>query len=287
MKNVSVIIPSFNRANKIQRAIESVLDQTYKDFELIVVDDASTDETPEVVNRFNDERIRYHRNDSNLGGAASRNVGIKISKNDFIAFLDDDDEWLPTKLEKQVNMLKEADSSYCGVYTGLEKILDGQVISKKISRKEGELFDDLLRENIIGSTSVVLLKKGHVIEVGSFTEGLPASQELELYLRLAKKYKFKCIPEPLVRYYVHKGDQITSDYSKKLKAKRYLFKKYEEKIKSDQDLHARYLYEMSYYEYKNGNKKQYKNHFKEAFFLSPLGIKYLIRNALSKLILGL
>ncbi|MFW5945454.1 MAG: glycosyltransferase family 2 protein [Candidatus Natronoplasma sp.] len=287
MNGVSVILPTFNREDKVGRAVKSVLYQTYKNFELIVVDDVSTDSTPEVVKSFDDDRIVYHRNESNLGGGGSRNVGIKLSENDLIAFLDDDDEWLPTKLEKQMGVMKEASPLCCGVYTGLKKIIDGKVVSEKINRKEGNLLHELLWENIIGSTSVVLLKKEPVIEVGAFTESLPASQELELYLRLSREYEFRCVPQPLVRYHVHRDDQITADHSKKLKAKRYIFNKFEDEIKADPPLHAKYLYEIAYRQHKLGNYEEAKEMFKKGFFLSPLGLKYLIKKYLSKLILGI
>lgn len=287
MREVSVVIPTYNRSKKLKRAVNSVLDQTYPYFEVIVVDDRSTDDTKEVVKKFKDERIKYHRNESNLGGGESRNVGIELSKNEYIAFLDDDDEWFPSKLEKQVKVLEKADWSYCGVYTGLVKIKNGIPVSKKLSYKEGDLFKELLWENIIGSTSVVLLKRDSIKDVGGFKEDLPASQELDLFLKLSKKYKFKAVPEPLVRYYIHGDEQITSDHSKKLASKKYLFKKYKKEITADSKLHARYLYEIGYRSYLSGEKKEAISNFKRAFFLSPLGIKHLIRKVLSKLIFGI
>ncbi len=287
MIEVSVVIPTYNRSEKLKRAVKSVLNQTYPHFELIIVDDNSTDDTKEVVNEFQDHRIRYHRNEKNLGGGGSRNKGIELSRNEFIAFLDDDDEWLPTKLEKQITVLEKADPSYCGVYTGLVKIKNGIPISKKLNREEGDLFRKLLWENLIGSTSVVLLKKSCVKEVGGFTEGLPASQELDLFLKLSEKYKFKVVPEVLVKYFIHEDAQITSDHSKKLTSKKYLYKKYKEEIISDPKLNARHLYEVGYLEYLSGKNEKAFQLLKRAFFLSPTGIKHLIRKVLSKLILGI
>jgi len=98
---VSVIIPTYNRAHLVGRAIRSVLNQTYQDFEIIVVDDCSTDNTEEIVKGFNDHRIRYMRHDRNRGGSAARNTGIKASQGKYIAFLDSDDEWLLKKAESR------------------------------------------------------------------------------------------------------------------------------------------------------------------------------------------
>ena len=100
MATVSVIIPTHNRSDFLRSAIASVLNQTYQDFELIVVDDASTDNTAEAVAEFNDERIKLLRHDTNKGGSAARNTGILASECDYIALLDDDDEWLLEKLSR-------------------------------------------------------------------------------------------------------------------------------------------------------------------------------------------
>lgn len=108
MPKVSVVIPTHNRSSLLRRAIQSVLDQTYQDFEIIVVDDASTDDTEAVVKGFADERIRYVRHSENRGEAASRNTGIRLAKGEYIAGHDDDDVWLPPKLEKQVKAFEKA-----------------------------------------------------------------------------------------------------------------------------------------------------------------------------------
>jgi glycosyltransferase involved in cell wall biosynthesis len=105
---VSVVIPTYNRASLLGRAIKSVLEQTYQDFEIIVVDDASTDNTEEVVRNLRDRRIRYLRHEKNRGGSAARNTGIRAAWGQYIAFQDSDDEWLPEKLKKQMEVLAAA-----------------------------------------------------------------------------------------------------------------------------------------------------------------------------------
>ncbi|MFO8108955.1 MAG: glycosyltransferase family 2 protein [Thermoplasmata archaeon] len=287
MNEVSVIIPTYNRSKVLVKAVESVLNQTYENFELIIVDDKSKDDTADTVEQFKDPRIKYHRNEINLGGSGSRNVGIELAKGEFIAFLDDDDQWLPEKLERQVEVLKKASAGCCGVYTGLTKYRNGKPLTKKMIPRDGMIFNDLLWENIIGSTSVIMLRKKSIIDVGGFTQDLPASQELDLYLRLAKKYEFKCVPESLVVYHIHQDNQITSDYSKKVFARKYIYNKYRDHIIKDRGLHARHLYEIGFLEYMNGDREESFRHLKMAFLLSPPGIKHLIRKILSKLILDL
>ena len=101
---VSIILPTYNRANQLPRAIYSVLNQTYENFELIIVDDASKDDTEAIVSQINDPRISYIKNQHNCGAAGARNVGIKNARYDFIAFQDSDDEWMPEKLAKQLKV---------------------------------------------------------------------------------------------------------------------------------------------------------------------------------------
>jgi len=119
---VSVIISTYNRAHLIGRAIQSVLNQTYQDFEVIVVDDGSTDNTEEIVKSFNDPRIRYIRHEKNKGAAAARNTGIKAARGKYIAFQDSDDEWLPEKLEKQMKVFENAPPEAGVVYTDMQRI---------------------------------------------------------------------------------------------------------------------------------------------------------------------
>ena len=102
---ISVVIPTYNRKHLLQKAIASVLNQTYSNFELIVVDDCSTDSTEHFMKSLSDKRIRYIKHEKTKHASASRNTGIQLSKGEFIAFLDDDDRWLPTKLEKQLKLL--------------------------------------------------------------------------------------------------------------------------------------------------------------------------------------
>ena len=117
MPKVSVVIPTFNRAEFLRTAIMSVLNQTYNDFEIIVVDDNSSDHTHQVVKSFKDDRIKYFHHVINLGPAAARNTAISASNGDYLAFLDDDDEWFPHKLQKQVELLDKSLQNICGIYT--------------------------------------------------------------------------------------------------------------------------------------------------------------------------
>jgi glycosyltransferase involved in cell wall biosynthesis len=212
LPSVSVIIPTHNRADFLRGALSSVLNQTYQNFEIIVVDDASSDDTATVVAAFNDERIRFLRHDTNKGGSAARNTGILASKCDYIAFLDDDDEWLPDKLRKQIEILVTSPPEVGGVYTGCLDIdkTSGKVVRQHIPTKRGDLSRDLLIENCVGGTSTMLLKKVCLQQVGLFDESLPRSQDYDLWIRISREFLFECIHEPLFIYHVH-GSKISTD----------------------------------------------------------------------------
>ena len=131
----SVIIPTYNRARMVDRAIQSVLSQTYQDFEIIVVDDASTDNTQEVVKEcmFRDKRVRYIKHEKNKGGSAARNTGIKNEHGEYVGFLDSDDEWLPTKLEKQIELFRKRCNSVGAVYC-LQYMMDDSIGRIKLDK---------------------------------------------------------------------------------------------------------------------------------------------------------
>jgi glycosyltransferase involved in cell wall biosynthesis len=141
---VSCIIPTYNRAHIVGRAIQSVLNQTYKNIEVIVVDDGSQDNTQEVVLSIKDERVRYIRLHRNFGAAFARNIGIANARGEFVAFLDSDDCFLPEKIEKQVElMLKDESTGVC--YTEVYYELDnGELVHKESPRARGKIYEVLL-----------------------------------------------------------------------------------------------------------------------------------------------
>lgn len=226
---VSVILPTYNRASYLYSAIKSVLNQTFKDFEIIIVDDASTDNTKQIIDKFDDRRIYYIRHKENKGGSAARNTGIKRSKGEFIAFLDDDDLWMPNKLEKQLNFINN-NHEISVVYTGAWVInKHGKITDIITPSLRGNIFPKLLKKNYIGSCSTVLIKKECINRVGLFDENLSASQDFDLWIRLAKHYYFDYINEPLFFYRVHEK-RITTNPQKRLRAKKLLYTKHSEEL---------------------------------------------------------
>ena len=205
MPKVSVIIPTCNRAGFLRGAIDSVLSQTFQDFEIVVVDDASTDNTPEIVACFHDERIKFIRHKSRKGAAIARNTGITNSKCDYIAFLDDDDEWFPDKLAKQMAVMLASPLEVALVYTGYYIVdrASGEITGQMIPTKSGDLSEALLIGNCIGGTSCVLVKKDCFKKVGMFDEALPPVEDYDLWIRISRSFHFDYVKEPLLKYNVH------------------------------------------------------------------------------------
>jgi len=203
MPRVSVIIPCYNYANLVGRAIQSVLDQTYRDFEVIVVDDGSTDNTPEVVGRFG-ERIRYIRQ-ANQGPNAARNTGIRATDGEFVALLDADDEWLPHKLERQIEVMDAKPNvglMYANIY--LIEGQSGAIIGTYPPRffHEGYVLPHLFLHQFVPSPTPLIRRK--VFErVGYFDPKTIGSDDWEMWLRIAAQFNFAYVLEPLAKYTVH------------------------------------------------------------------------------------
>lgn len=224
---ISVVIPTHNRAALLPRAVHSVLGQSYPHFEIIIVDDASSDDSESTVAALNDQRIRYLRHTTNRGGSAARNTGIKAAKGKFVAFLDDDDEWLPEKLTRQLQVAFKSDDAgqTVVVYTGLQYInSDGQIVCTIRPKKQGEILFDLLYGNYIGSTSSVFVSKQALLASGGFDESLESCQDWDLLIRLALTCSYIAIAEPLVKHYTH-GKRIDTNLSAQLQGRLRLLEK--------------------------------------------------------------
>lgn len=206
---VSIILPTYNRAYCIQKAVDSVLHQTWTDWELIVVDDGSTDNTEEIIAAYEttDNRIRYHRQPDNRGVSAARNEGIRLARYAYIAFQDSDDVWHADKLEKQMRIFDERPEIglvYCAMQ-GIRQ--DGSAIripDLSIDRKflRGNLYGLLLQGNVIDAPTAVL-HKSCVEKCGGFDEGLSCLEDWELFLRMAREYEIGYVDEALVDSDIH------------------------------------------------------------------------------------
>lgn len=228
---VSVIIPTHNRADLIGRAIESVLKQTYKMIEIIVVSDGSTDNTKNVVSEYaeKDHRIQFIEYFPGGNGNIARNRGIEASKGEYIAFLDDDDEWMPNKLTKQLEIFSN-NGNVGLVYTGVHIIYTEENIEyAHTGGPNGNLSKSILFGNVIGTTSTVLIKR-HILELsGNFDTELKAVQDFDLWIRICQLCDIGIVREELINYYNYSAsNQISSNTDKYIDSYKYIFNKYEE-----------------------------------------------------------
>lgn len=215
---VSVIIPTYNCRKHVLSAVDSVLRQSMPDLEVIVVDDASTDGTSGLLADVDDDRLTVIRSDVNLGPAGARNLALTHAGGAFVAFQDSDDIWVSTKLEKQIceyESAKSRDSTEVVIYSSAEIIdEDGRILGNLWDpsfQKQGDIFQALLVRNFVPCQSV-LVKRLLIQEVGGFEASMRYAEDYLLWLRLARRYRFYCVFEPLVRYRVHSGSLTSARF---------------------------------------------------------------------------
>lgn len=230
LPKVSAIITTHNRLGLLKRAIESVKKQTYSNIECIVVSDNSSDGTDDYCSSLEGiEFISIPQNESK-GGNYARNLGIKKAIGEYVAFLDDDDYWKPTKIEKQVALAKEKNCGYiyCGVtreHVGDTGVFYTDHIASPIY--DGDVSKKILT-SIFTTTSELLIKRDLLIQAGMFDEKLKFWQEYELSIRLAQLTDFYCLREPLTIYRTDEGDgnRLTNKYSGWIESVRYVHTKH-------------------------------------------------------------
>lgn len=232
---VSAVIPTRNRSARLQTAIQSVLDQTFTDIELIIVDDASTDSTEETVQSLTQNAtIRYFKNDACKGAPYSRNRGIREARGEFISGLDDDDTWHPQRIEKLLDAFQEGISAVCAydlmIYNNRE------VIWKK---KPRITHQDLLYSNRVGNQ--VLTRRDYLLDVGGFDESLPSAQDYDLWIRLTEAHgPIITVPESLQRVNMKSEEGRISTSEKRMEGYRACFEKHKAKMSRSQKKYQEY-----------------------------------------------
>lgn len=210
---ISIVIPTYKRPDFLDRLLKSIANQTFKDFEVIVIDDNSPnyeDYLP-VIEKYKRifKEFKFLRNSENRGAPYSRNRGIKEAKYDLIALVDDDDEWLPKKLEKQFEIFKSSDENLGLVYTWTDAIDEnGNVVYKYRSEIEGNPKKEILKKCFIPSPSVMVRKKA-IVEAGLFDESFPSCQDWDMWTRIIfQNYKIRVIKDVLTLYHKHSSGNI-------------------------------------------------------------------------------
>lgn len=212
---VSVIIPCYNGEKFIGEAIESVVNQTYKNWELIVVDDGSTDNSEKIINQYftADKRIQFIQHKKNKGIPSTRNTGIKISNGEYIAFLDQDDLWMKEKLELFIEEFSRYDSKVGIIFSDFKIVFADNIISKKYKKvnyykiqklSKRDFIKKLFMGNFIKSASQVVLRKECFNKLGLLDEKLHGGDDYDFWLRAAGEFNFKYLDIPLTEYRFHK-----------------------------------------------------------------------------------
>lgn len=211
---VSVIIPTYNRSRSLPRAVESARSQTHSDIEIVVVDDHSAKPASETLA---DSGVQadgiVQRHDENQGGNAARKTGIELATGDYLAFLDDDDEWRDTKIERQLQHAQRTGRSV--VYTGVEQVANGSTIAKKTPDVVGDITEELFEGHFIGTFSTLFMERGLVGSVGYPDVALPSWHDWDYYIRLSHAAEFGAVPEPLVRRHSEGQQRISDNYTAK------------------------------------------------------------------------
>lgn len=235
---VSAVIPTYDRPDLLRGAVESVLNQTYPNIELLVVDDHSStpaERTLSSISTIAAQPIQVIRHDENKGANVARNTGIKNASGDFIAFLDDDDRWDSTKIERQVSVFQRSDDTVGMVYTGLRIITeDGTTTSIRSSKVSGNVTKQLLSGAQIATFSCIMVRTDVLPQAGLPDERFPSWQDREWYVRLSQHCEFEAIPEPLAIRRVGNHDRIGDNYEEKKNVSYPLF------ISKHQSLAAKY-----------------------------------------------
>ncbi len=210
---VSVILPTYNRAHFLKDTLGSLVSQTFKGFEVVVVDDGSTDGTPDIIKTYSSKiNLRPLISRENHGVSWARNQGLRASRAPWVAFLDSDDTWMPKKLEIQMKYLeKNPDLQIC--QTEEIWIRNGRRVNpmKKHEKKGGSIFKRCL-ELCVVSPSATMISRKLLDEVGAFDEDLPACEDYDLWLRISCRYPIGLIPEPLITKRGGHPDQLSREY---------------------------------------------------------------------------
>ena len=201
---VTVIVPTHNRAKLLKRSINSIIQQDYANIEIIIIQDNCNDNTYKIVNQFSDSRIKSIISNNSLGGAGARNLGIQNTNGEYIAFLDTDDWWVPTKLEKQIPLFSDHEVGL--VYGNVWLFFDKQnkkKIYKKTKLPTGKILNELLNDYVIGSPTYVIRKKSLEKLEYFFNDNFHIIGDFDINIRLAAKFKIDCIQSPVAYYRKH------------------------------------------------------------------------------------
>jgi len=281
---ISVIIPSYNRANFIKRSLNSVFEQSYKNFEIIVVDDGSTDDTENFIKNYPDRRIRYIKHTENRGVPSARNTGIKAARGEYITFLDSDDEIYPKKFEIQINRLRDLPDSYGLIYSGYSLFInstDEHVMD--IVPEEYDNICDALLKRCIFAVHTPLVRKICFEKCGLFDESLPGCEDWDMWIRLSQHYEFTFVPDILAKFYIH-GEQKSTNLKNKVQARKDILSKHKTLLEKKRWIYSLHLRRIGSLYSLDGNTSEGRKYLIKAIVANPInfgGYVHLVLSVLS------
>jgi len=275
---VSVIIPTYNRAGHLKKTIDTVLNQTYKNLEIIVINDYSSDATSEILNSFNLPNLYIINNKENLGAPASRNIGIKRCSGNYIAFIDDDDLWYPKKIELQLNHLIQNPHIDC-IFCEYKYILNSMSFYPNIIDYKSSLGKTILTRSL-GSFSLPLIRKSCIDATGLLDINFVSCQDWDYWIRISQKFKIEKLSEYLVERNIS-NDQITADIRKKIKGREYLLNKHSSLISRYPSIESIHLNRLGSLNVLEGNYTAARDYFIKAFKTYPFSPKTIMHLMLS------
>lgn len=292
---VSVIIPTYNRPTYLRRCLESVLNQTYKNIEIFVVDDNNPEteariETEKIMNEYvNGKNVTYLKHNFNKNGSAARNTGWKHSSGKYITFLDDDDEIDESKIQKQVECLEKLDESWGACYTAYKLIKEYGRNQISTENRSGDCYvDALMRTMFMGSGSNLFLRKKVVDEIGGYDESFQRNQDIEFLVRVLENYKLAYVDEVLLTIY-QEGNRVSRSFEQIDKYAKYYLEVFQDKInalnKSDRNCVIAVISlercRVAFYKkkYKEGLKIILENNVKFKYIIRY--IKYIIHRLIT------
>lgn len=283
---VSVVIVTYNRPRFISLAIQSVLNQSYQNFELIVVDNGIEKPAKNLVESFNDARIKYLPQVKNTGCSGGKNVGIKNAIGEYVAFLDDDDVWLPEKLELQMKALENSSESVGFCFTAITEVRDRGEIHSQVPEGEDNYFEFALRKFSGFLSSTLVIKREVFDKVGLLDESFPSHTDIDLIIRITKKYKGIAINKPLIKMYLKSDHEQMgnnfgcegSKYERRIKGRHMLLEKYKEDFEKSPLILSKHLMLLAKFYRNDGQYKEARKIFLKTFktYFRPVALIHYV-----------
>ena len=280
---ISVVMPTYNRAHFLGKAIDSVLSQTYGNFEVIIIDDNSKDNTADLLKKYKDTRIKYVKNTENRGCGVARNQGMELARGDYITFLDSDDEIFSTKFEKQLENFHALPNKigliYCGFCYASGKT--GEIVKSISPKLDGNVYNNLLARNLF-PIHAPIIRRECFQKCGMLDVTLPACEDWDIWIRISRYYKFAFVPDILAKYNIH-GKQKSTEVESVIRARERIVEKYRSDLDERPRLLARHLKEIASLYCLNDKPVQGRRYFFGSIRSDPLNYQCYVHLCLSLL----